>query len=143
MVHTDPFSFDEELRRSGRAPLAGCDEAGRGPLAGPVVAAAVILPPGLYIEGLKDSKKLTPSKRLSLFWEILTKADAVGVGVVDHGEIDKINILRATVKAMCMAVEDLLMKPALLLIDALKLPVEIEQLSFTKAEDISASVAAA
>jgi ribonuclease HII len=142
-VSTDLFDFDEQLRKEGKAPLAGCDEAGRGPIAGPVVASAVILPTGLRIAGLRDSKKLSPSRRESLFWEILEKAEAVGVGIADHKVIDRINILRATIKAMCAAMEDLIVPPRMIVVDALRLPVKTEQLTLVRAEDRSASVAAA
>ena len=124
--------------------LAGLDEAGRGPLAGPVVASAVILPAGLVIDGLKDSKKTTEKARKRLFWEIARKAIGVGVGIVHADVIDRINILQSTKLAMKTALEDLGTRPDILYIDAVKLPeVDISQCSIFKGESISASIAAA
>ncbi len=104
--------------------IAGVDEAGRGPLAGPVVAAAVILSDD-KIEGLRDSKKLSTKKREALFQEINEKAISVGIGIVNEKEIDKINILAATHKAMQMALGRLNQKPTLVLIDGYKLPNQV------------------
>lgn len=124
--------------------MAGIDEAGRGPLAGPVVASAVVLPSMKRIEGLRDSKKVPEKERESLFREILCCAPDIGVGIVEADVIDRINILRATKLAMQRAVEDLSSKPDLLLIDALKLPlVDIKQVSMIKGESKSASISAA
>ncbi len=139
----DPYSYDAGLRREGFSPLAGVDEAGRGPIAGPVVASAVVLPDGVRIGGLADSKRLSQRQREEVFWEILSVAEGVGIGVVGPEEIDRINIYRATKKAMVMAVEDLVERPRILVIDAVSLPLEIEQISIPRAEGISASVAAA
>ena len=105
--------------------IAGVDEAGRGPLAGPVVAAAVILSDNDKIEGLRDSKKLSAKKREVLFKEINEKAISVGIGIVDEKEIDRINILAATHKAMQMALGRLNRRPTLALIDGYKLPNQI------------------
>jgi len=105
--------------------IAGVDEAGRGPLAGPVVAAAVILSDNHNIEGLRDSKKLSTKKREFLFKEIYDKAMSVGIGKIDEKEIDKTNILIATQKAMQMALGRLKQKPASALIDGYKLPNQI------------------
>jgi ribonuclease HII/Holliday junction resolvase-like predicted endonuclease len=105
--------------------IAGVDEAGRGPLAGPVVAAAVIMSDDHGIEGLRDSKKLTAKKRESLFEEINTKAVSVGIGIVSEKEIDRINVLAATQKAMQMALGRLNQKPTLALIDGYKLPNQV------------------
>lgn len=107
--------FDE--LSSGYDVVAGIDEAGRGPLAGPVVAAAVILPPGLVIEGLNDSKKLSEKKRETLFEVITEKALAFSVAEASHDEIDEYNILGATMLAMKRAADGLSIKPDLLLID--------------------------
>ncbi len=104
--------------------IAGVDEAGRGPLAGPVVAAAVVLSDD-QIEGLRDSKKLSAKKRHALFQEINDKAISVGIGIVDEKEIDRINILDATHKAMQMALGRLNQKPTLALIDGYKLPNQV------------------
>ena len=105
--------------------IAGVDEAGRGPLAGPVVAAAVILPNSYNLEGLDDSKKVTPKKRSQLFVEIQHQATAIGVGVVAATEIDKTNILQATQQAMKMALGRLKPRPDLAVIDGYALPTQI------------------
>ena len=105
--------------------IAGVDEAGRGPLAGPVVAAAVILPNSYDLEGLDDSKKVTPKKRSQLFVEIQHQATAIGVGVVVAAEIDKTNILQATQQAMKMALGRLKPRPDLAVIDGYGLPTQI------------------
>lgn len=97
--------------------VAGVDEVGRGPLAGPVVAAAVVFPPGVSIDGVDDSKKLTKEKREELLSPIMNKAISVGVGVVDHETIDRINILRASQLAMQRAIENLTVKPEIVLAD--------------------------
>lgn len=140
----DIYRHDESFRDEGFPVIAGIDEAGRGPLAGPVVAAAVILPPHIRIDGLRDSKKVPEKERAHLFWEVLVSASAVGVGVVDNLEIDRINILGATKAAMRLAVEDLAWSPDALLVDALTIPdVAFRQFSIIKADAKSASVAAA
>jgi ribonuclease HII len=137
------FSYDEDLRLKYPL-LAGIDEAGRGPLAGPVVASAVILPSGLLLRGLRDSKVVSEKERRRLFWDINREAIAVGVGMVGADGIDDLNILRATRLAMGKAVEDLGMRPDLLVIDAVQLPrIPILQESLVRGESISASVAAA
>ena len=105
--------------------IAGVDEAGRGPLAGPVIAAAVILPNSYNLEGLDDSKKITPKKRSQLFVEIQHQATAIGVGVVEAAEIDKTNILQATQQAMKMALGRLKPRPDLAVIDGYGLPTQI------------------
>lgn len=143
MASEDPYTYDDRFRAEGYYSLSGVDEAGRGPLAGPVVASAVVLPPGVRIAGLKDSKKLSPKQREALFWEILTEAEDIGVGVVGPEEIDRINIYRATKQAMITAVEDLGKAPSILIIDAMELSLKIKQVSMPRAESISASVAAA
>lgn len=114
--------FERALFSYGFRNICGIDEAGRGPLAGPVVAAAVILPPGCSLPGLRDSKKLTPGQRAVLFEKITQKARSIGVGIVDNNKIDEINILRATILAMQKSVDQMELKPDYLLIDALKLP---------------------
>ncbi len=137
------FSHDEEIRRAHPV-VAGLDEAGRGPLAGPVVAAAVVLPSGIVIEGLRDSKKIAEKQRKEVFWHIVRHAAAVGVGIVTAEEIDRINILQATKRAMQSAVEDLGIRPDILLIDAVELPhIDIRQHSIIRGESASASIAAA
>ena len=137
------FSHDHAYRRRGYRIIAGVDEAGRGCIAGPVVAGAVILKDGVRFEGLRDSKKLTPRKRAELFWKILIEAEDVGIGVVDVADIERLNIYEATKRAMVLAVGSLRMKPQLLLIDALKIDIPVKQISLVKGEDRSASIAAA
>ena len=137
------FSHDEKIRTQYPV-IAGIDEAGRGPLAGPVVAAAVILPPGLIIEGVRDSKQIPEKERIKLFWDIVANAQNIGVGVLDADIIDRINILQATRLAMDMAIKDLLKTPDILLIDAVGLPdVKIRQKPIIKGDSASASIAAA
>jgi len=140
----DRFAFDESVRNEGLSRIAGIDEAGRGPLAGPVVASAVILKRNERIEGLRDSKKLSSAQIEKLFWEILVRAISIGIGTADAGEIDRVNILNATRLAMHRAVEDLPVAPDILLIDSVLLnSMEIYQRSFVKGEEKSASIAAA
>ncbi|MBQ1609579.1 MAG: ribonuclease HII [Elusimicrobia bacterium] len=111
------FEFDKDFYNKGLQFVSGVDEAGRGPLAGPVVAAAVILPKDIFIDGVNDSKKLTEKKRKVLFEEIKQKAFSYGIGIVDAKTIDEINILQATFLAMRKALEQLSVKPELVLID--------------------------
>lgn len=140
----DLYQYDESLREKGFLRIAGIDEAGRGPLAGPVVAAAVVFSKGITIKGLRDSKKVPEKERETLYPEILRFSEDVGVGIVGHEEIDRLNILRATKLAMQYAIENLSQPPDILVIDALSLPsVPIKQLSIIKGESISASIAAA
>jgi ribonuclease HII len=141
---TPPIFLHDEILRQENPLIAGIDEAGRGPLAGPVVAASVILPSGLVIKGLKDSKKTAEKDRIRIFWEIVLTADAVGVGIVGADTIDRINILQATKRAMKKAVEDLGIRPDLLLIDAVKLAgINLKQKSIIRGESVSAAIAAA
>ncbi|TAN43932.1 MAG: ribonuclease HII [Nitrospirae bacterium] len=124
--------------------IAGLDEAGRGPLAGPVVAAAVILPEGLRIEGVRDSKKVPEAEREALFVKINESASAIGIGIVDADDIDRINILCATRLAMYKAVSAMALKPDILLIDAVTIPaLDIRQVPIIKGDAQSASIAAA
>ncbi len=140
----DLYDHDESLSKGGFSVIAGVDEAGRGPLAGPVVAAAVILPRGIRIEGIRDSKKVPEDEREYLFKEIVRNAVAVGIGRVDSGEIDRINVLRATKQAMHQAVMGLRVAPDLVLIDALQLPsLSVKQVSIIKGDAQSAAIAAA
>ena len=140
----DLYQYDESLRKKGYLRIAGIDEAGRGPLAGPVVAAAVVFSKSIKIEGLRDSKKVPEKEREILYSEVLRFSEDVGVGIVGHEEIDRLNILRATRLAMQYAVEDLSKPPDILVIDALSLPsIPIRQVSIIKGESISASIAAA
>jgi ribonuclease HII len=138
------YAYDAAFRAKGYAVIAGVDEAGRGPLAGPVVAAAVILPEGLKIEGIRDSKVVPQKERERLFREISLGAAGIGIGVVAAEEIDRINILEATKRAMQEAVKALPRVPDLLLIDALYLSsLPIEQKPIIKGDAKSASIAAA
>ena len=124
--------------------ICGIDEAGRGPLAGPVVAGAVILPKDCEILYLNDSKKLSPAKREALYEEIMEKAEAVGVGMASPARIDEINILQATYEAMREAVYNLGVTPELLLNDAVTIPdVSIPQVPIIKGDAKSVSIAAA
>lgn len=136
--------FEQEARRCGYRYIAGVDEAGRGPLAGPVVAAAVILPVRCRLAGLDDSKQLSESERERLYTAILGKAVGVGIGSADAGEIDSLNILEATRLAMRRAVEQLAPSPDYLLIDAVSLPaVGLPARPVIKGDALSMSVAAA
>lgn len=111
------LSLERSLWNVGIENVVGIDEAGRGPLAGPVVAAAVVFPPETWIDGVDDSKKLSEKKREELYSIILEKARSVSVSIVDHRTIDEINILNATHKAMLDAVENLTVPPHYLLVD--------------------------
>ena len=136
--------FEKEARVNGFVNIAGLDEAGRGPLMGPVVASAVILPEGCVIEGLDDSKKLSEQKRDAFFEIVNEKALAIGVGISSHLEIDDINILNATKLAMKRAIEDLGISPDYLLIDAVQLTdIDIKQEAIIKGDSRSMSIAAA
>ncbi len=135
---------ERELRLAGFRSIAGIDEVGRGSLAGPVVAAAVILPDRHRIKGLRDSKVLARSRREALYEQILDRADAVGVGCVEVEVIDRINILQATKLAMREALGHLATWPDHLVIDALSLPqVDLPQRPIIDGDAISASIAAA
>jgi ribonuclease HII len=137
------FDFDRAFRAEGYGVIAGIDEAGRGSLAGPVVAACISFKDNVFIEGLQDSKKLTVKKRERLFHEILNNA-FVGIGIVDVDTIDRFNILYATRLAMRKAFENLGRKIELLLVDAVFLPeIEIQQKTLIKGDLKSASIAAA
>lgn len=134
---------EKNLYDSGYNYVAGIDEVGRGPLAGPVVSACVILPPYCVLPELNDSKKLSANKREILAKLIKEKAVAWAVGVVDQKEIDAINILQATKKSMVKAVTGLGIKPDYLLIDALKISVDIAQEGIIHGDSSSASIASA
>jgi ribonuclease HII len=136
--------FEREARRCGYRYIAGIDEAGRGPLAGPVVAAAVILPIRCRVAGVDDSKQLSETERERLYSVILEKAVAVGIGSADAGEIDSYNILEATRLAMRRAVDNLAPVPDYLLIDAVTLPgVGVPARPIIKGDSLSLSIAAA
>ncbi len=136
--------FEKRFFGQGFRSIAGLDEAGRGPLAGPVVAAAVILPIPGFPEQVCDSKKLLPTKRESLYERILQVALSIGIGVVQADEIDQINIGEATQKAMAMAVRLLSNQPDMLLIDGTQLvPLPMPQRTIIKGDNLSVSIAAA
>ncbi|MFC5734969.1 ribonuclease HII [Cytobacillus gottheilii] len=135
--------FEEKYHSQGYELIAGVDEVGRGPLAGPVVAAAVILPADFYLPGIDDSKKLNEQKRLSFFHAIMEQAEAVSIGVIEVEEIDMINIYEASKKAMITAVGTLKTKPDFLLIDAVKLDVPYPYEAIIKGDGRSISIAAA
>ncbi len=138
------LEFDENLRGQGYALVAGVDEVGRGPLAGPVVAAAVILEAGLEYPGVGDSKKLTAPARERAFWFILRRARAVSLGLVDQKEIDRTNILRASLKAMVQAVSALKPPPDYLLVDGnFPLPLSLPQQAVVHGDSRSLSIGAA
>lgn len=138
------FSFERQVWAMGYRKVAGIDEAGRGPLAGPVVAGAVILPREIFLPGLDDSKRVPEKRREELFELIKGKALAVGVGMVNPDGIDEENILRATYTAMERAVADLKDVPDYLLIDAIRLPsVSVPQTPIIGGDALSASIAAA
>ena len=144
MSEINMWEIEDSYLEKGLTCICGVDEAGRGPLAGPVCAAAVILPSHVDIPGLNDSKKLSDKKRRELFPVILEKAVAYGIALVDHSEIDEINILQATYAAMRRAIEQLSVKPELALVDGNRatdfgVPVE----TVVKGDSRSASIAAA
>ena len=136
--------IENEYYEQGVQTICGVDEAGRGPLAGPVCAAAVILPRGLEIEGLNDSKKLTDKRRRELFDVIIEQAAAYGIAYASEKEIDEINILQATYEAMQEAISRLSVKPAVFLNDAVTIPgIAGKQIPIIKGDAKSASIAAA
>ncbi|WP_029187278.1 ribonuclease HII [Streptococcus suis] len=137
------LSYEKALYENGVELIAGIDEVGRGPLAGPVVAAAVILPKGCKIRYLNDSKKIPKSKHESIYQEVMERAVAVGVGVKDAAVIDQVNIYEATKLAMLEALGQLSQEPEHLLIDAMKLDTSIPQTSIIKGDANSLSIAAA
>lgn len=143
-IEKDWLLYEKEAQNSGYNIVCGVDEAGRGPLAGPVFAAAVILPQGLVIEGIDDSKKLSEKNREALYIEIKSLALAFNVAFATEKEIDEVNILNATFFAMKRAVEGLSLRPDLVLIDgnrepALALPTK----TIVKGDSLSVSIAAA
>lgn len=144
MSNGNMWEIEDSVYARGFTVICGVDEAGRGPLAGPVCAAAVILPPHLEIPGLTDSKKLTDKKRRELFPVIQEQAIAYGIGYASEQEIDEINILQATYEAMRKAIAGLSVQPDILLNDAVTIPnVEINQIPIIKGDAKSVSIAAA
>ena len=141
---TDLWIYEHAAQEQGFELICGVDEAGRGPLAGPVCAAAVILPPDLEIEGLNDSKKLTEKKREALFDVICAQAEAFAIAAVDEHEIDEINILNARMKAMELAIQKLPVKPDFALIDGtISRGITVPNETLVKGDSRSASIAAA
>ncbi|MCE5336916.1 MAG: ribonuclease HII [Desulfobacteraceae bacterium] len=144
---TEPLDmrfYENRAHRRGFRFVCGIDEAGRGPLAGPVVAASVILPKGTRLDGVTDSKRLTAAQREEFFDVINSRALAVGIGVVDNIEIDRINILQATFRAMLLAVEGMPVKPDYILIDGpYKLLTDIRQQGIPGGDALSLTIASA
>ena len=140
----DLWVFEKEAAAKGCKNIAGIDEAGRGPLAGPVVSAAVILPATFRDPDINDSKKLSAKKRQLLYDVIYTHAVSIGIGIVDPIEIDRINILQASLLAMAMAVKNLDPRPDFLLIDGIfPISTDLPQQPITKGDALSFSIAAA
>ena len=137
------LAYEKELYTQGIQLIAGVDEVGRGPLAGPVVAAAVILPENCKIPGLNDSKKIPKSKHKEIYEAVLQNAIAIGIGVKDNQVIDQVNIYEATKLAMMEAIGQLEPQPQHLLIDAMRLDLPIPQTSIIKGDANSLSIAAA
>lgn len=137
------LAYEKELYTQGIQLIAGVDEVGRGPLAGPVVAAAVILPKACKIPGLNDSKKIPKSKHKEIYEAVLQNAIAIGIGIKDNQVIDQVNIYEATKLAMREAVGQLEPQPQHLLIDAMRLDLPISQTSIIKGDANSLSIAAA
>ena len=137
------LAYEKECYALGMELIAGVDEVGRGPLAGPVVAAAVILPKGSKIPGLNDSKKIPKSKHKEIYKAVLKNAIAIGIGVKDNQVIDQVNIYEATKLAMMEAIGQLDPQPQHLLIDAMRLDLPISQTSIIKGDANSLSIAAA
>ena len=139
----DNYKYEHELWNEGIDLVAGVDEVGRGPLIGPVVAAAVILPHDFYLEGLTDSKKLSEKKR-ELFYQIIKeKAIAIGIGIIDEKRIDERNIYEATKEAMKDAIRKLEPRPEYILIDAMPLDIDIPTKSIIKGDFLSVTISAA
>ena len=137
------LTYEKDLYNQGLTLIAGVDEVGRGPLAGPVVAAAVILPQGCKIKGLNDSKKIPKKKHLEVFQAVQDQSLSIGIGIIDNQVIDQVNIYEATKLAMKEAISQLSLQPQHLLIDAMKLDLPISQTSIIKGDANSLSIAAA
>jgi ribonuclease HII len=136
--------FEKAAAEKGYGCIAGIDEAGRGPLAGPVVSAAVVLPAAFAVSGIMDSKKLSAPQRARFYDKIYSQALTVGLGIVDPAEIDRINILRAALLAMAMAVKNLNPAPDCLLIDGpFGIASDLPQMPIVKGDNLSISIAAA
>lgn len=140
----DLWAYEMEAGNNGYVRIAGIDEAGRGPIAGPVVSAAVIFPLSSPIEGVTDSKKLTPKRRNFLYDKIYEHAVSIGIGIVDPPEILRLNILYASLLSMKMSVQNLTPQPDFLLIDGIfQIPYDLPQKVIPKGDCLSISIAAA
>ena len=139
----DLLAFEREFTAKGKQLIAGIDEAGRGPLAGPVVVASVIMPLDNIINGINDSKKVAEKKRELLYQKIIDTALAYDIEVIDEKTIDEINILNATKMGMQNCIKNLKIKPDLVLIDAVEIKSDVETLSIIKGDAKSYSIAAA
>ncbi|GAB2021452.1 ribonuclease HII [Pseudolactococcus yaeyamensis] len=137
------LAYERQLYAQNIKLIAGIDEVGRGPLAGPVVTAAVILPENCKITGLNDSKQIPKKQHQAVYDRVMTEALAVGIGIIDNHVIDQVNIYEATKLAMLQAIEHLKIKPEHLLIDAMSLAIDIPQTSLIKGDAKSMSIAAA
>lgn len=137
------YKYEEELYKNGINFIAGVDEVGRGPLNGPVVSACVVLPKNFECEGLTDSKKLSEKKRDKFYDIIMERALGVGLGIVSAEEIDKLNIYEATKKSMKLAIKNCNHKMEHILIDAMKLDINIPSTSIIKGDSLSITIAAA
>lgn len=142
-MELDNYKYEKELNEKGITLIAGVDEVGRGPLIGPVVAAAVILPQNFKLEGLTDSKKLSEKKREELYKIIKEQAISIGIGIISEKRIDEINIYEATKEAMIEAINNLSIKPEHVLIDAMPLDIDIDTTSIIKGDLLSISISAA
>ena len=143
-VPVDPFYHESWARDLGYRLIAGVDEAGRGPLAGPVVAAAVILPEGVRLPGIKDSKKMTARARSEAFHTIMGAALTFGIGVASVSYIEKFNILQASLEAMLRAIKGLDPQPEIILVDGIhSVPIPTRQKCLKKGDQISRSISAA
>lgn len=140
----DTFYYEALAQKNGHCLIGGVDEAGRGPLAGPVVAAAVILPTHAELNGVRDSKQMTPRAREEAFQVIQQQAVATGIGVVSHRHIDKVNILKASLEAMKQAVLALDPQPEFLLVDGIyRVPLPLPQRTLKRGDQRSKSISAA
>ncbi len=143
-MEKDQWAFEKSAFEKGYLEIAGIDEAGRGPLAGPVVAAAVILPNSFSVSEIADSKKLTPKKRNYLYEKIYENAVSIGIGIVDPAEIDRVNILNAALLSMAMSVDNLFPQPDYLLIDGpFGIPSDLPQEPIPKGDSLSISIGCA
>lgn len=143
-MSVDLWAFEKALTARGYTKIAGVDEAGRGPLAGPVVSAAVVLPQDFHSSEVNDSKKLTERQRERLFDQIQAEAEAIGVGIIDAAAIDRINILQAALQSMALAVANLSIPPDFLLIDGkFAISSDLPQDPIIKGDGRSVSIAAA